>query len=285
MKNLLSIGSIVAVSLIVFSSPMYLHARTATVKIPFHQTSDLAPKPTKPPRAGQQGGDGQKGGDVSKEETSDFSINTIKNLNKDQIANFDKEAMGGFNKDQVANFDKEAMAGFNKDQVANFDKEAMAGFNKDQVANFDKKAMGGFNKDQVANFDREAMAGFGREHVTNMTKNALSGFKVDQIEALGSKSREGIADKIDNFSEFSTDVKEALVKDETRRMPGVGWFESLAKLLKTETMDNAEGWDKSITIQEKFYGSSKKKEVIISENPEKTTTLINIFARINIFND
>ncbi len=118
-----------------------------------------------------------------------------------------------------------------------------------------------------------------------MTKNALSGFKVDQIEALGSKSKEGIADKIDNFSEFSTDVKEALIKDETRRMPGVSSFESLAKLLKTETMDNAEGWDKSITIQEKFNGSSKEKEVVISENPKKTTTLKNIFARINIFND
>ena len=68
-------------------------------------------------------------------------------------------------------------------------------------------------------------------------------------------------------------------------MPGVGSFESLARLLKTETMDNAEGWDKSITIQEKFNGYSKEKEVVISENPKKTTTLKNIFARINIFND
>ncbi|MBR97923.1 MAG: hypothetical protein CL887_05465, partial [Dehalococcoidia bacterium] len=196
--------------------------------------------------------------------------------------NFDKDAVAGFKKEHLANLDKEAVAGLGKEHLANFDKDAMAGFKKEHLANLDKEAVAGLEKEHLANINIEAVAGLGRSHIVKMSEKALSGFNVDQVKGLDSKSREGLGDKVEDFGEFSINVKKELVKNETRRMPGVGSFDILAKIIK-ETgggTKNDNGWDEKVNVQEKFSSSLDAQK--ISNNLKETSQISSLLSKLNI---
>ena len=126
------------------------------------------------------------------------------------------------------------------------------------------------------------MAGLGRSHIVKMSEKALSGFNVDQVKGLDSKSREGLGDKVEDFGEFSINVKKELVKNETRRMPGVGSFDILAKILKetggSKKIDN--GWDEKVNVQEKFSSSLDAQK--ISNNLKETSQISSLLSKLNI---
>ena len=160
----------------------------------------------------------------------------------------------------------------------------MAGFNKDHLANLDKDAVAGLGKEHVANLDKDAVAGLDRKHITNMAETALSGFNAVQIRTLDPNTRDGIGDEVESFKEFSISVKEELVKNKTRRIPGVGSFNALVKKLKepneSSMTDNPDGWDQTIVVQKTFSGSLNVEKA--SDNIEKFGDLSNVFSKLNI---
>ena len=297
MKTILHTTSIFVIMALFLSNSLHLQGHSNPNENQEHGKYDVVPKPQgqKPPEG--QKPDSSSSHDIShiNEESGDavksnknqpvvYDKENIKVLGKGLVANFNTATVTGFRKEHLANFDKDAVAGLGKEHLANFDKDAMAGFNKEHIANFDKEAVAVLAKEHVANFDKDAVAGLNRKHISNMAEVALSGLNASQIRVLDPNTREGIGDEVESFKEFSISVKEELVKNKTRRMPGVGSFDTLVKKIKepneSSMTDNLDGWDQTIVVQKTFSGALNVEKA--SDNIKKLGDLSKVFSKLNI---